>query len=158
MEAESRRGFLCTAVVSAPAIGILGASTTFAQTYGHDRRAVPAAPEAPYSRATVFGPFVFVAGVLGTDPTTRQIPTGGFEAECIQTLENLKASVDAAGAKMANVMKCTCFLTDAADFPVFNKVFRAYFPSKPPARSTVVVKELVVAGAKIELDCTAVLA
>jgi 2-iminobutanoate/2-iminopropanoate deaminase len=54
-------------------------------------------------------------------------------------------------------MKCTCFLTDVNDFATFNKVFRGYFPANPPARSTVVVKELVLAGAKIEIDCVAVL-
>ena len=54
---------------------------------------------------------------------------------------------------MSNVMKCTCFLVDMADFPTFNKIYRTYFPADPPARSTVVVKELVVKGAKIEIDC-----
>jgi enamine deaminase RidA (YjgF/YER057c/UK114 family) len=61
--------------------------------------------------------------------------------------------VEAAGSTMERVMKCGCFLTDGEDFPVMNKVFREYFPSTPPARSTVVVKALVVPNARIEIDC-----
>ena len=54
---------------------------------------------------------------------------------------------------MDKVMKCTCFLTDVRDFPTMNKLFVEFFPTDPPARSTVVVTELVVAGAKLEIDC-----
>jgi enamine deaminase RidA (YjgF/YER057c/UK114 family) len=65
------------------------------------------------------------------------------------------ASIEAAGSSPDRVLKCTCFLTDAADFAAMNKVYASFFPSDPPARSTVVVKELVIAGAKIEVDSVA---
>jgi len=158
MTNHSRRGFLRNVTVAAPAAGVLGAGVAASgEPIRHERRVVAGAPEAPFSRATIFGPFVFVAGVLGSKPGTREIPSGTFEAECVQALENLKASIESAGARTTEVMKCTCFLTDVGDFATFNKVFRAYFPSKPPARSTVVVKELVAPAARIEIDCVAVL-
>jgi 2-iminobutanoate/2-iminopropanoate deaminase len=56
---------------------------------------------------------------------------------------------------MDQVVKCGAFLTEQSDFATFNKIYVKYFPSDPPARSTVIVKALVAPGAKIEIDCTA---
>jgi 2-iminobutanoate/2-iminopropanoate deaminase len=56
---------------------------------------------------------------------------------------------------MENVVKCTVFLTSAADFAAMNEAYRTFFPKDPPARSTVVVAALVRADAKIEVECIA---
>lgn len=107
------------------------------------------------SRAVGFDRMLFVSGVLGVDPQSRKLVSPDFEGQCRQVLTNLKASVEAGGATLDQVLKCTCFLVEATDFEAFNRVYREFFPQDPPARSTVVVKELVMAGAKIELDCVA---
>lgn len=108
-----------------------------------------------FSRAVVFDRTLFVSGVLGVDPESRKLVSTEFEGQCRQVLNNLKASVEAGGASLSQVLKCTCFLVEASDFEAFNKIYREFFPQDPPARSTVVVKELVMAGAKIEIDCVA---
>ena len=107
------------------------------------------------SRAVGFERMLFVSGVLGVDPQSRKLASAEFEGQCRQALTNLKASVEAGGATLSQVLKCTCFLVEPADFEAFNKIYRDFFPQDPPARSTVVVKELVMAGAKIEIDCVA---
>jgi 2-iminobutanoate/2-iminopropanoate deaminase len=107
------------------------------------------------SRAIGFEHILFVSGVLGVDSQTRKLVSAEFDGQCRQALTNLKASVEAGGSSLSQVLKCTCFLVEAADFEAFNKVYREFFPQDPPARSTVVVKELVMAGAKIEIDCVA---
>ncbi len=117
------------------------------------RQVIPGSPYPTFSRAVRLDRLVFVAGVVGQKPGTREMVGGDFEAEARQALENLKASVEAAGSVMANVLKCTVYITDAADFATFNKVYTGYFPADPPARSSVVVKELVVPGARLEIDC-----
>lgn len=117
------------------------------------RRVIGGSPYPTFSRAVEFNRIIFVAGVLGQKPGTRDLVSNEFEPQARQVLENLKASVEAAGSSMDAVLKCTCFLTDAADFAVFNKVYLEYFPKDPPARSTVIVKALVVEGAKVEVDC-----
>lgn len=159
MEQNSRRDFLRTAAVAAPAVGVIaaGASTASAQLTPAVKTVVPGPDGAAFSSATMFGPMVFVAGQVGVKPGTSGIVPGTFEDECKQTLENVKTAIEAGKTKMSEVMHCTCFLTDVADFPMFNKVFKQFFPFNPPARSTVVVKELVVPGAKIEVDAIAVL-
>lgn len=153
MNSQTRRNFLSHAAVATPA-AILGATAVAsADEQKHDRRVVGGSPYATFSRAVAYGPIIFVAGVVGQKPGSRDLVPGGFEAECRQALQNLKDSVQASGSSMSNVLKCTCFLTDAKDFATFNKVYVGFFPSEPPARSTVIVKELVVPGAKLEIDC-----
>ena len=61
------------------------------------------------------------------------------------------------GTTMDNVVKCTVFLTRAADFQAMNGVYRTYFPKDPPARSTVIVAALVTPSALIEIECMAVM-
>jgi 2-iminobutanoate/2-iminopropanoate deaminase len=117
------------------------------------RQIVPGSPYPTFSRAVRLDRLVFVAGVLGQKPGTRDLVSDEFEPQCRQALENLKASVEAAGSSLDKVLKCNVYITSAADFPTFNKLYVEYFPKDPPARSSIVAKELVVAGAKLEIDC-----
>ena len=108
-----------------------------------------------FSRTVEFQRLLFVSGVLGVEPQSRKLASAEFEGQARQGLTNLKDSVEAGGSKMIQVLKCTCFLVEAGDFEVMNKVYREFFPQDPPARSTIVVKELVLTGAKFEIECIA---
>ncbi|RJP37065.1 MAG: RidA family protein [Phycisphaerales bacterium] len=156
MNATSRRTFLAGAAAAWPAATGWGQERAAAAPDG-GRRVVPGSPYPTFSRATIFNGTVYVSGVLGQTPGTRDLVSEDFEPQCRQAMENLKASVEAAGSSMSHVLKCQCFLTDSGDFATFNKVYVTYFPSDPPARSTVIVKELVARGARIEIDCFAAL-
>jgi 2-iminobutanoate/2-iminopropanoate deaminase len=152
---NSRRDFITAAGVGA-SFGIFGLSPAVAFPTGSAsmrRRVVGGSPYPTFSRAVEFDRVMFVAGVLGQKPGTRDLVSPDFEPQARQVMENLKASVEAAGSSMSAVLKCTCFLTDAADFAAFNKVYLDYFPKDPPARTTVIVKALVVENAKVEVDC-----
>ena len=152
---ESRRAFLGRASVAGAAMAVAGGAVTTASAAeaGKGRRVIGGSPFATFTRAVAFDRVVFVAGVVGHKPGTGKFVSTEFEPQCRQALANLKGSVEAAGSSMAEVLKCNCFLTDVADFATFNEVYKSFFQSNPPARSTVVVKELVVPGAKLEIDC-----
>lgn len=157
MDTQTRRTFLGKAAVAAPAMAVTGgvASVAAASESGGGKKIVAGSPYPTFSRAVILDSTVYVSGVLGQKPGTTQLASLDFEPQCRQAMENLKASVEAAGSRMDQVVKCQCFLTDAADFAAFNKIYVSYFPSEPPARSTVIVKALVAKGAKLEIDCFA---
>lgn len=117
--------------------------------------ATPNAPAAigPYSQGIAGAGLVFVSGQLPVDPKTGAIPEG-IEAQSRQSLENVKAVLEAAGSSTAKVVKTTCFLADIADFAAFNKVYTEFFPSAAPARSCFQVAA-IPKGAKLEVEAIA---
>jgi 2-iminobutanoate/2-iminopropanoate deaminase len=119
----------------------------------------PLAPAAlgPYSQAIKVGPLLFCSGQLGLDTAGIKVGNNSVSKETEQALENLKAVIEAAGARMDQVVKTTVFLTDMEDFKFMNQVYERYFPSLPPARSTVAVSKLPKNG-KVEIEAIAVVA
>lgn len=113
-----------------------------------------ARPGSVLSTAVRVGDLVFLSGVMGTQAGGK-LADGGIEGQTRQALENVKAALELAGTTMADVAKCTVFLTDAANFAGMNKVYHEFFPTDPPARSTVAVAALVAPNALIEIECTA---
>jgi reactive intermediate/imine deaminase len=113
-----------------------------------------ARPGGVLSAAVRVGDVIFLSGVMGTKPGGG-LADGGIEGQTRQALENVKSALALAGATMADVAKCTVFLTDAANFAAMNKVYHEFFPTDPPARSTVAVAALVMPNALLEIECTA---
>jgi 2-iminobutanoate/2-iminopropanoate deaminase len=110
----------------------------------------------PYSQAikTSAGKMIFTAGQIALDPATGRLVEGDVTAQTRQVLENIKAIIEAAGAKLEHVVKTTVFMVDLADFAAMNEVYGKYFSSNPPARSTVEVRALPRA-AKVEIEAVA---
>ncbi len=100
------------------------------------------APKAigPYSQGWVCNGLVFTSGQLPMEPNTGEIAKG-IEAQTNQCCKNVQAVLEAAGCKMDQVIKTTCFIASMDDFPIFNEIYATYFSSKP-ARSCVAVKTL----------------
>lgn len=114
-----------------------------------------ARPGALYSPAVRAGGLVFLSGVVGTRPDTRQLAEGGTPAELRQALENMRAVLGTAGLGLEDVAKCTVFLADIADYGAMNQVYREFFAGSPPARSAIAVSGLPL-GARVEIECIAV--
>jgi 2-iminobutanoate/2-iminopropanoate deaminase len=99
--------------------------------------------------------WLFCSGQLGIDPQTGELKPG-IEAQTAQALDNLAAVLEAGGAALEDVVKTTVFMTDLADGPVINEVYRRYFPQPFPTRSAVQVADLA-RGARVEIECIAAL-
>jgi reactive intermediate/imine deaminase len=110
---------------------------------------------APISQAVRAGEFLFVAGQLGVDENFTVIGDD-IESQTRQTLKNLKQRLLDGGSTVANVVKVNAFLSHAEDFATFNNVYRESFPDAPPARTTV-VSALLVPGARVEIECIAII-
>lgn len=116
------------------------------------------APKAigPYSQAIKANGFLFISGQIPVDPNTEMMTAVDAVAQTKQVMENIGAILDCEGLGFKDVVKATVFLTDLAEFQRVNETYATYFPSDPPARSTVQVAALPK-GAKVEIEVIATL-
>lgn len=110
----------------------------------------------PYSQGIKAGRTVYSSGQLPVDPATGGMPDG-IRAQADQSLRNVKAVLEQAGAAMEDVVKTTVFLADMEDFAAVNEVYGQYFAGECPARSCVQVARLPK-DARIEVEAIAVIA
>ena len=87
--------------------------------------------------AVKFGNLVYTAGMVGHDPATGQMVGDDIRSQGRQTMVNLQAALEAAGASLDNALKVTAFVADLADRPAFNEVYREFFTGDPPARTCI---------------------
>ena len=139
------------------AASLLLLSINSVETRAEGRTAYPstAVEGLPYSGVVKAQGMVYVGGVLGTKPGTGELVSGGVENEARQALNHVKDMMELAGTSLDQTVKCIVLLTSVDYFPPTNGVFREFFPSNPPTRSTIVVPEIPL-GASVEIDCTAV--
>ena len=113
-------------------------------------------PIGPYSQAIRANGFLFVSGQVALDPKTGEMAGADIGQQTERTLEYVKGIVEAAGSKLAHVVKTTVFLKDMNDFAAMNEVYAKYFSSAPPARATVQVSRLPK-DALVEIEVIAVM-
>lgn len=107
----------------------------------------------PYSQAIIAGDFIFISGQIPINPITGELKSDIKDATT-QIMNNIKAILEEVGLGLDSIVKTTVFLTSLEDFEGFNSTYKTFFEKDPPARSTIVVKELP-RGAKIEIEAIA---
>ncbi|MBI4542833.1 MAG: RidA family protein [Gemmatimonadetes bacterium] len=139
--------------VSTVAVLLAACAASVAAAQERQVISVPGALEGlPFSAAVRVGDMLYLSGQIGILPDTRRIVPGGIGPETRQTLENIRQVLTVAGSSLERVVKCTVFLADIADYAQMNEVYAAFFPSQPPARSTVAGSGLAL-GARVEIEC-----
>ena len=115
------------------------------------------APKAigPYSQGHIVGDLVFTSGQIPINPSTGVLCTEIKEATK-QSLENVKAILEAGGSSLDNVIKTVVFIKSMDDFASVNEVYGTYFKNDAPARSCVQVAKLPM-DALIEIEAIATL-
>ena len=96
----------------------------------------------PYSQAIQIGQLLFTSGQVPIDPEPGAFVVGGILELARQSLNNIKAILNAAGTNMGAVVKTTVFLQDMNDFAAMNEVYAQFFQEPYPARSAVQVGRL----------------
>lgn len=118
---------------------------------------VPGVARLPvFSSAVRSGDFVFLSGAIGALPgvSPPTLVDGGVGPETRVAMENLRRVLEAAGGTMADIVKCTVFLVDMADYAGMNEVYLEFFPADPPARSALAASGLAF-DARVEIECIA---
>jgi len=136
-----------------PASLALAACASGAAPRAFDRD--PALGELAFSSAVVVGDTIYLSGEIGRAPGSATVVAGGVGAETRRIFENYKATLARVGASLEDVVKCTVFLDDMADYAEMNAAYREFFPGDKPARSTFGVDGLAL-GASLEIECLAV--
>ena len=111
-------------------------------------------PKAPYSPAVRAGDFIFVSGQGPNDPATNQMSFGDIQHETRIVLNNIKRILEGCGASVADVVKCSVFISNGKDFAAMNEVYGEFFGPHKPARTTVEA-QFAVPQMKVEIDCIA---
>lgn len=108
----------------------------------------------PYSQGVKTGNLVFSSGQLPVDPETGKVSNGDIQKETRFCLENVKAVLEAGGARVEDIVKVTVFVTDMGNFSKINEVYAEFFGDHKPARSLVQVSALPM-GAEVEIEAIA---
>ncbi len=107
-----------------------------------------------FSTAVLADGTLYVAGQIGQDLKTRQVPAD-FESEVKLLLSNIGIVLKAAGMSYKDVVSVQVYLTDMDLFARMNAVYTTFFPEPRPARTTVGVTKLALPTAHIEITVTA---
>ena len=102
------------------------------------------------------GHMIFVSGQVARNAAGETVGLGDIRAQTRQTLENLKAVLEAAGATMEDIVKVTVFVTDVSHLAAIHEVRAEYFRRDYPASTLVEVKSLVSPDLMIEIEAIAV--
>lgn len=110
----------------------------------------------PFSKAVKVGQTIYLSGELGLDYATTTLVPGGVGPETTQIFVNMQETLSEYGADLSDLVKCTVFLDDMAEFGEMNAAYTAAVPDPKPARSTLGADGLAL-DAALEIECIAVI-
>jgi 2-iminobutanoate/2-iminopropanoate deaminase len=88
----------------------------------------------PFSDAVLVGNTLYIAGHIGTDPKTGQVPADA-EQEARLVMDDIKKTVENAGLSMDDIVSVQVFCSDLKLYDTFNTVYKSYFHGDFPARA-----------------------
>lgn len=109
----------------------------------------------PFSRFVKGGDTIYVSGIVGRDPVSRDLAGDDVGEQTRVALHVTEDILREAGAKLADVVKATIFITDMARYEEVNTAYRIAFGKDLPARTCVEVACLPDPEARVEIDVIA---
>jgi 2-iminobutanoate/2-iminopropanoate deaminase len=112
-------------------------------------------PAGAYAHATAVGSTLYITGQLPVHPVTGALVGVDIAAQTNQVLTNLVRVLELTGSSLSRVVQARSYLRAEGDFPAYDAAFRAWFPTRLPSRTTVVVSGFAISGVLVEVDLVA---
>ena len=105
----------------------------------------------PYSQTVAFSHYNNLAAQLPVDPQSGKIVAGGAKEQAEQCFKNIKAIVESIDHVMDDIVKITVFLSRISDLDDVDAVYKTFFPTYVPTRTTMAVAALPL-GALVQVE------
>ena len=94
------------------------------------------APSSPlFSQGVKVGSTIYVSGMAGIDPATKEMAGATIHEQTRQSLRNCRAVIEAGGGTLEDVVQVTVLLANPLDFTGMNEEYAEVFATNPPARA-----------------------
>lgn len=103
------------------------------------------------------GTTVYVSGLVSRDPQGNVIGKGDMAAQIRQVGENLRLSLEAAGATLKDLVRTCTYVTDIDEFFKHVGMRQKYFGEALPTSSTIGVSRLSHPDFMVEVEAFAVI-
>ena len=94
------------------------------------------------SQSVAFSHYNNLSAQLPIDPKTGKLVEGGVKEQAQQSFKNIEAILESVGHVMSDIVRISVFVKDIQDVDTVDEVYKTFFPTYVPSRTTVAAAAL----------------